>query len=157
MATTALEFSSTIDAWVAESQKRLTAVFHEATQRTVAMAQLPVAKGGNMPVDTGYLRYGIRASLSAMPAVIPKSHPTQGANYGYSPGEITLVINQAKLGQTIYIGYTAAYAAHVEYGTSKIRARGFVGKAALQWQQTVNQVVENLKARAGPTTGPVSR
>lgn len=149
MATTALEFTGKIDAWVAESQARLTAVFHEATQRTVAMAQLPVAKGGNMPIDTGYLRYGIRASLSAMPGVVPKSHPTQGASYGYNPGEVSLVINQAKIGQTIYIGYTAAYAAYVEYGTSKTRARGFVGKAALQWQHTVNQVVENLKARSG--------
>ncbi len=155
MATTNLEFGAQVDAWVAESKARVTAVFHEATQRTVSLAQLPVAKGGNMPVDTGFLRYGIRASLSAMPPVIP-THGVQGAHYEYSPGEVLLVINQAKLGETIYIGYMASYAAYVEYGTSKRPARGFVGNAALQWQTTVNQVVENLKARAGagPTVGP---
>ncbi len=153
MATTNLEFGAQVDAWIRESKARITAVFHEATQRTVSLAQLPVAKGGRMPVDTGFLRYGIRASLSAMPPVIPTSHGVHGAHYEYAPGEISLVINQAKLGQTIYIGYTASYAAYVEYGTSKRPARGFVGNAALQWQATVNQVVENLKARAGVASG----
>ncbi len=159
MATTAVQFGAQVDKWVAESKTRLLAVFHESVQRTVAIAQKPVSAGGNLPIQTGFLRYSIRASLSGMPSLTSSKPNAKEARYNYETGPqqaVVLTINNAKLGQTIYIGYTANYAGHVEYGTKNMPGRGFVGKAALQWQETVKIAAENLKARAGvgPSAGP---
>lgn len=129
-------FAAQIDEWARQSKERLEAVFHEATQRTVSLAI------EYTPIKTGFLRASIRGSLSAMPSLQAANDagPVRQAN-----GDILLTIIGSELGQTIFIGYTAAYAAHVEYGTSKMAPRRFVGKAAAQWQATVNQVVSELK------------
>jgi HK97 gp10 family phage protein len=145
-------FAATIDAWAAQSQKRLEAIWKESAQRTFSLAQKSV------PVDTGYLRASARASASAMPQINPKARPSDGGTYPNAGNEIVMTLAGATLGQTIYFGYTANYSAFVEYGTSKMRARRFVGQAAAQWPQTVAKVTQELKDRvasrpASPSTG----
>lgn len=133
-------FSSQIDEWVKETQERMLAVFRESTQRTVSNAQQMV------PIDTGFLRASVRASLNGMPPIDREAKPTAPA-YGYDDTGVVMTIANAELGDTIYVGWTAAYAAHVEYGTSKMVGRGFVAIAALAWPNTVYQVSQELKAR----------
>lgn len=136
-------FSAQVDAWVLKSQRRMLAVFRESAQRTISVAQ------SRIPVDTGFARASVRASLEAMPPIDPGSTNTKGSSVGYNSSEIVLTIAGAELGQTIYVGWTANYVGLLEQGSSKQAPSGFVRLAALQWQQTVNEVVAEAKARVG--------
>jgi hypothetical protein len=143
MATTSLNFGAQIDTWVKQSEQRMTAVFRESTQRTVSIAQSIV------PVDTGFLRASVRASIGSMPPIDPKSRGAAGGAYNANDGQVTLTIAGANLGQTIFVGYTANYAGHVHDGTSRTRPQPFVALACAQWPATVSRVVDDLKGRSG--------
>jgi hypothetical protein len=107
--------------------------------------QTPSGAGGNMRVDTGFLRASIRVSLSEMPQIDPGSKPPADAGPGsipYDENVAVLVIAQAQVGQTIYAGYTASYAPYVE------NRFGFVRLAAMEWQSIVRDVTQEAKARA---------
>lgn len=142
MATTPLEFSKIVDDWCRQQPKRMEAIWKEASQRTVSLAQSYV------PVSTGYLRASVTAAIDSMPPIQSGSRPA-GGSYNYTGAQITGVISGAELGQTIFVGYTAGYAGYVEYGTSRMAPRAFVGRAAEQWSITVSQVVGDLRGRAG--------
>lgn len=135
------EFSAAVDKWVLKSKNRAEAVFRESTQRVVSEMQKPVGAGGNMPVDTGFLRASVRASLSAMPT-IDKGSRGADISVSYDSSPVVMTIARAKLGQTIYVGYTASYAPYQE------NSRGFVRLAAAQWQSIVRAVVRDAKAEA---------
>lgn len=137
-----MSFSATIDAWVAETEERLTAVFKQSAQEVFSDAQKTRSEGGNMRVDTGFLRASAQASTQQMPQIKDGARPKVGGQYAYSVSPIALVIAGAKLGQTIYFGYTAEYAAVREYHD------GFVRLAAQNWQDIVNRVTEEAKRRA---------
>ncbi len=143
MATTGLDFATQVDAWVAKTKQRMEAVWKESAQRVVSAAQ------SNVPVDTGYLRASIRGSMSAMPQINSEARPTQ-PKYAYDAADMTLTILNAKLGEVIYAGYTAAYSGFVEYGTSKMAPRAFVARAAQEWPRIVSEVTAEAKTRAGP-------
>lgn len=136
-----LSFSSQVDAWVRQSEARLLAVAKESTQRTVSKAQ------ERIPRDTGFARASVRGSLESMPQILPGARGKEGQSYNYNSGEITLVIANAELGQTIYIGWTASYTPFLEAGSSKQAPSGFVGISALEWPATVAAVTQELKAR----------
>lgn len=139
------EFVAHVDRWVAQTRERITAVFRESTQRVIARMQVPVGGGGNMPVDTGFLRASVRASLSQMPAINPEAFPPEGAgenSVAYDDSVVVLTIAQAQFGQTIYVGYTAAYAGFQE------ARRGFVRLAAMEWPRIVSEVSQEARQRA---------
>ncbi len=121
----------------------MTAVFRESTQRVVSAAQRRI------PVDTGFARASIRASLSAMPPIDPNFTNKARQTASYDPGEISLVIAGAKIGQTIHIGWTANYAIYLEYGSSKKAPAGFVRISAEEWPRIVREVSAEAKRRAG--------
>jgi hypothetical protein len=141
MAVTTKDFASSVDSWVRQTEARMTAVFREATQRTVSLAQ------ERIPVDTGYARASIRASLTAMPTIDQTSRPQEGQKYITDNAPVILTIANATLGQTIYIGWTASYVQYLENGSSKQAPSGFVGLAALEWPNIVDRVTEELKSR----------
>ena len=133
-------FSAKVDDWASKSEARVDAVRRESVQRLVAIAQTPVAKGGNMPVDTGFLRSSLMASTATMPRV---GEGAQG-----SESQITLAIANWDAGQPLYLGYTANYAAHVHWGTRGRAARLWVTLAAQRWKQIVAEVARELRSRA---------
>lgn len=141
MAANNLKFSSAIDDWVKATDQRMTAVFRESTQRTVSRAQ------ERIPVDTGFARASVRASTEEMPQIETGFVNKTKTPIPYDGAEITVVIAGAQLGQTIYIGWTASYVGELENGHSKQAPSGFVGLAALEWPQIVNQVTAEAKAR----------
>ena len=103
------------------------AVFRESAQRLAQQANVPRAQGGNMPVDTGYLRNSQGASLQGMPST------------GAQPP--ALVLLSTKLGDSIYMGWTANYAIYME-------ARyGFARLAAQNWDFIVDKAVAEVKRR----------
>lgn len=142
MAVNGLNFGAQVDAWVQETKQRMDAVLRQSTQEVVSLAQ------ANVPVDTGFLRASIRGSLKSMPPINKAAKPIDGKSYGYSGSEISLTIAGAEIGDVVYIGWTAGYAGHVEYGTNKMAPRAFVRTAAAQWTAVVNRVSSRLKDRA---------
>lgn len=139
MAVFAKGFGADLDEWVKKSDERMLAVWREATQRTVSLAQ------ARIPVNTGYARASVRASLQSMPPIDPNSRGVADISYSYNDEPVVLTISRAKLGQTIYIGWTASYVQFLEYGHSKQAPSGFLGLAAQQWDHTVEQVTQELK------------
>lgn len=139
MATSTRTFSAQINDWVSQTEQRMEAVFKESARRVISEAQ------ANVPVVTGNLKSSLQVNINGSMPLADRS-PAPGANH--STPAIAAVIAGAKLGDTIYAGYTMNYAGFVEYGTSKMAPRRFVGRAVARWQQTVNQVSLEAKNRA---------
>lgn len=139
-------FSAQVGAWVRKTKGAEEAVFKESTQRIIEIMQTPVAKGGNMPVDTGFLRSSLQAGLNS-PQPGPTDNP--GGTFSYNPGDVALIIASADLGDTIYATYSANYARPVEYGANGRAGRRFVGLAAQRWQSTVSAVALEARRRVG--------
>lgn len=153
MATSNLNFSAQIDDWVKETEQRMTAVFRESAERVKNMAALGV------PVDKGFARASIRGSTDSMPQIDRSATNKAGRVYdaGAAISEVSLVIAGAQIGQTIFVGWTAAYILPLEYGHSKQAPNGFVRLAAAQWQTVVNQVTAEAKARVAASSAQRSR
>lgn len=133
------KFSVSIEKFADKAQARTLAVAQMSIQNVIDDAQQPVAKGGRMRVDTGFLRASGSASLSGMP-----SGPVRGnAKDFYSPDgqSVTLTLAQFKLGMTFWFGWTANYA----------RAReakdAFLRLAAQKWPQFVSENIRKAKER----------
>lgn len=141
-----LDFMSTVDAWVQKTEKRMTAVFRESTQRVTEIMI------NGVPVDTGFARASVQASLSEMPPVIEGSRGQEGQSYPLDFGQITTTIASAELGDTIHVGFTASYAPYLEFGHSDQAPNGFVRIAAEQWPQIVAEVTAEAKSRASTPT-----
>src|SRR5690349_10600036 len=107
-------FAAQVDAWVRETKARQDAVLRESAQRLTELAQTPVAKGGNLPVDTGFLRASLHASLNG--SVPPlRGMPDGGGPVQYDGAAVALVISNASVGDVITFSYAAAYAVHVHF------------------------------------------
>lgn len=139
------QFSAVVSSFVAQTEKRMTAVFKESTQRVVDSMQQTVKEGGSMPVDTGYLRGSLDANL-ALPRK-PTTRTGYGTDKDWDRNQTTLVIAAAKLGKTIYATYSANYAKAVELGYGGRRPRAFVRLAAQRWPHIVRQVCAEVKTR----------
>lgn len=129
------KFSRDVDAWAKKAQRRLEYVFRQSSFDVIALMQTPVAMGGNMPVDTGFLRSSLRVSLNA-PATGQLAKPTL-ASFVFDPSQFSLTIMNAKLTDTIYAVYLANYAGYQEYGSQGREPRRFVGNAAMEWPAIV--------------------
>lgn len=133
-------FTAQIAAFVAKSEKRMEAVVKESAQRVAEEVK------ERTPVDTGFLRASFMASTSAIPLIDRDARPGAGP-VNDRGGEIALVIAGASLGQPIYMGFVASYAAHVEYGAQGRAPVAMVRLTAQNWPQIVAGVVADAKAR----------
>ncbi len=133
-------FTAQINEIIKLTDARITAVVRQSTQEIVDIAQKPVAKGGKMRVDTGFLRASGQMSLSGMPS--GPTRPADDAKPGqYQPNNATVLLSLGnfKLGQTIYFGWTANYAKYREIYD------GFLGAAVQQWPSIVAKNVAKVK------------
>ena len=140
----AKEFSATVAAWVLKTEGLMEAVFKQSVQDVIEDMQKPVAKGGNMPVDLGFLRNSLRVTIG-QPASGFLERPS---GYNLPDGEdisYQMTIGGAELGDTIYAVYLASYAVHQEYGARGREGRGFRRKAAQKWQRIVARNVSKVK------------
>lgn len=138
-------FADAVAAFASVAERRLLFVFQQSFEDTVTYMQKPVAKGGNMPVDTGFLRNSLRVTLNAPDAAagtLPK--PADGSKGVYIDPSVT--ISSAKLTDTIYATYLANYAVHQEYGSNGRAGRAFVRQAALQFPKLVFQNVKKSRS-----------
>lgn len=135
-----MDLGSQIDAWTKKTQERMLAVYKGSVQEFVSRAQ------ARIPVDTGFARASIRASLKEMPKIDPNFRGDPEARYSFDISPIVLLINSAKAGQTIYVGWTANYIVHLEYGHSDQAPNGFIGITEMEWPQIVAGEIAKAKA-----------
>lgn len=140
-------FSASVSAWARGSKERMTAVRNIAAERVVEVMQTPVGAGGNMPVDTGFLRASLAFTTGA---TLPgqRLKPDVGS-FSFDPGELSLKLLAAPMSETINIVYTANYARAANYGSRGRPGRQFVGLAAQQWPRIVTEACAYVKGRAG--------
>ena len=119
-------FAASLKGFKDRTLDKVEAVFKQSVQEVIADAQVPVAKGGRMPVDTGFLRNSMVSGLN-------------GSTSLTGPDSYALVIAQAGLDDVIFAGWTAEYARHVEYGARGRPGRFYMRGAAQKWQTIVNK------------------
>lgn len=158
MAVTNTSFSSAVDEWVKQTQERMLAVFRQSVQTVDTRMLTVVGKGGNMPIDTGFLRASRVASTQGPAPMRSDAVPEEGKSYPPNDQAMVSLLINLNLGETVWLTFVAAYARRQEYGfngtdalgrTYKQAGRGFVRLAAQSWQSIVNSVTEELKARSG--------
>ena len=109
----------------------------------------PRSAGGRLRVDTGFLRASLMASTAAMPSISPTARPVEGGKYVYNEGQVEAVIAGAEVGDTLYSGYTASYAAAREFGARGQPPDAFVRMAAQNWGMIVDRNTAKVKAAFG--------
>ena len=141
-------FAAEVSDWVRQTKARTDAVYRESAQRVVEAMQVPRAMGGNMRVDTGFLRASLVATTTG---ILPplQDKPDGVPAFSYDAGQINLVINGADITDTITVAYTANYARPREYGSRGQPGDRFVALAAQQWRRIVSEVATEAQARAG--------
>lgn len=146
-------FEAQVEEWVHKVEGALEAVFRESAQALASEMDLlleqtvyaqPVSSSGYQ--RTGFLRASLVASTTAMPLL---SRENPGAPVPPDLGPTMLVINGADLGETLYLGYTANYAAYVHYSANGESGRPWVTMAAQRWQQIVATKAAEIKSRLG--------
>jgi hypothetical protein len=140
-------FSAQVGDWVKESKARLLAVAQQSSQAVVNDAQTESGKGGNMPVDTGFLRASLVGQLNQ--SVNAVTFNTGKAKASYAGESVTLAIANMDIGDTFHAGWTANYAYYVEYGANGRAGRAFLRTAAARWPEIVAETVRELRARSG--------
>lgn len=133
-------FAAAVGEWATKVEGALEVVFRESVQEVVSELNTLV------PVSTGFLRASLRASTSAMP-VLSLDNP--GGVHSVDVGTIELVIVGADIGDTIYLGYTAKYGAHVHYGANGRPGRPWVDMVAQRWASIVAAKSAEVKSRLG--------
>lgn len=138
-------FAAEVDEWVKSSKARLTAVFQKALDATAEDMGTPVSRGGNLRVDTGFLRASMTAvvgqEMPAGPSINPlRSKDGKGDPFG-DPNVVHLIIGEATAGDIVSIGFTANYAQYRE------PQDGFVLTAAQRWPMYVDKAVAEAKRR----------
>lgn len=125
-------FTAQIKAFADKSKEKIEAVVKQSAQEVFSIAQTPKAQGGRMPVDTGFLRNSLIAELN-------------GAKVAGGADAYVLAVAGLELGDVVFAGWTANYARHMEYGTSKTPGNFYMLSAAQQWQQIVARNAELVR------------
>jgi hypothetical protein len=137
------DFGAQIDAWVQKSEARMLAVFKQSAQELSSLMQ------SRIPVDTGFARASHRASLTELPKVQPKTvKDAPGTTYPYDQTAVSAVIAKAKLGDKIFLGWTADYVEQLERGHSQQAPSGFIRLSVLEWPRIIKDVTERAKSRS---------
>lgn len=133
-------FEAQVGEWARKVEGAFDVVFKEAAQELVSELNTLV------PIDTGFLRASLRASTTDMPLL---TRENTGGPMPDDMAEIVLVIAGAEAGDTIYLGYTANYAAYVHYGANGRPGRPWVAMVAQRWQTIVAQKAGEVRSRLG--------
>lgn len=138
-------YTAAIDKRIADIKGAWKATRNIAIEKTIEFMQTPVAQGGNMPVDTGFLRASLQFAIGQGPRSLTDN--PGGGSFTYNPGDLTLVLLQAEPSDPIEAVYTAKYSSHVEYGTRGRPGRRFVALAAQNWVRNVEQAASEVMSR----------
>ena len=138
-------FSASVTAFVAQTEKRMTALAMQSTQDLIEMVQTPVGKAGKMRVDTGFLRASGQVSLTGMPSGPARGDPDK--TYDWDIASAIVDFANFTLGRTIYFGWTANYAKYRE------AYDGFLISGVQNWQSIVDRVCAQIIAQSPANKG----
>lgn len=144
-----LSFSAQVKAWADKVPEAVEAVWKESTKEVVKDMQRLTTEGGRMRFKTGFLQSSLLSSTTAMPTIDQNALPAPNATYVWDADVVEAVINSAEIGQTIFLGYTAAYAAFREYGANGHPPDGFVRLAVQNWAGIVDKNAKKVKEEFG--------
>jgi hypothetical protein len=119
-------FEAQMKDWSERAKGQLLNIIRQSAQEVIEDAQTPVAQGGRMPVDTGFLRNSLVSGRDG------SFGPSDASSY-------VLALATMELGDVLRFGWSAEYAVHVEYGARGRSGRFFVGVAAARWPEVVNK------------------
>lgn len=141
-------FAAQVSAFVAKTKERRDLVHKESAKRIVSIMQTPRGAGGNLRIDTGFLRASLLATTgTALPSTREK--PEGIEVFPYDAGPVNLTINGADIKDPITVVYTANYARYREYGSRGQAGDRWVALAAQRWGQVVTEVCIEAQSRAG--------
>jgi hypothetical protein len=127
------KFVADVKAFRDLSAEKMLAVARQSIQDVMREAQSPVAQGGSMPVDTGFLRNSLVSSVEG----------GSGAKGGDS---YTLAIAQLQLGDVIEFAWTADYAIPRHYMVGVGQGGGlWRDRAAQKWPTYVAANVQRAQ------------
>lgn len=139
--------SADIQDFVVKSEDRLLAVMRSSLRDVVEDMQTPVAKGGRMRVDTGFLRASGRSSLDGFPSGVgqkPAGAPVgqyTGVYDDFDGTALNATLLEMKLGDTFFWGWVAEYAPIREIYD------GFMDTAIQNWQGYVTTNSERFRGK----------
>lgn len=115
---------------------QLLAIAQQSIQDVVNDMQTPRAKGGNMPVDTGFLRNSLVSGEAGSMAQGPTRPDEGGSDAG--AGVIMAIANMS-LGDYLRFSYMANYAVYQELGANGRSGNYFMATSAKKFQSHVSR------------------
>lgn len=146
-------FSATVKQFTVDAKENTTLIFRTAADKLAKEVVRPISGGGRdsigprsgggfLPHDTGNLGRSLSFSTASMPKI------DQGTASYLSNANASFVISNVEAGDTLYMGFQAAYAARMNYGfvgddslgrTYSQSGHYFVENAGAKWQQFVSE------------------
>jgi len=143
-------FAATVGDWCRTVPEAVEIIFRESAEEPIRVMDLLLVESvyDPPPAPSGYKRTGfLRASLVASKTAMPTLHrENPGVPVPADLGDVVLIINGLEAGETLYVGYTANYAAFVHYSAG---TAPWVDLAAQRWQSIVAAKAAEVKARLG--------
>jgi hypothetical protein len=119
-------------------EKGAIAVTRMSINDIVDDANLHTGKGGRMRVKTGFLRNSGRAKLNSWPVGPTRGDPNatlgqydNGSSVASNTESLVTALSTMKMGDTLYYGWTAAYA------PAREAVDGFMESAIAKWRKIV--------------------
>lgn len=138
-------FEASVTDFVRDTTKRMSALAKQSIMDVINEAQTPVAKGGKMRVDTGFLRASGKLSLTGIPTG-ESVKPTGDKKFTWKQVGIAQ-LKDFILGMTIHFGWTANYAEYRE------AYDGFLISALQNWQSIVTRNCNEIAKRSPANKG----
>lgn len=121
------KFVADVSKFADKTADQMLKVAQQSIQDTVRIAQRTVADGGDMPVDTGFLRNSLVTEL-------------RGAQVAEGGDSYVLGLSALQLGDPFQVAWTAEYAIPRHYMVGVGQGGGlWRDKAAQQWSRLVAQ------------------
>ncbi len=121
------KFVADVSKFADKTADQMLKVARQSIQDTVRIAQRTVADGGDMPVDTGFLRNSLVTEL-------------RGAQVAEGGDSYVLGLSALQLGDPFQVAWTAEYAIPRHYMVGVGQGGGlWRDKAAQQWSRLVAQ------------------
>ena len=143
-----VSFSAAIGDFAKKVPEAVEAVFRQSAHDLAKQLETMIYE---TPASPNYKRTRfLQASLVASNTQMPRANLTNpGTTVTPDFGQIELVISDAEMGETLYLGYTAEYGPYVHSGTENMPARPWVTLVAQRWQEIVSRNARKVKQAFG--------
>lgn len=134
-----MTFTASVENWSKKALRNTRLVITQSAQEAAERMSTPKAKGGFMPVDTGFLRASMVTSINVAIPMREGARPeSKSERYNLDLMASVASLVSFEIGDTIYITFVAEYARAQEYRNM------FVRDAAMNWPVIVESVAARL-------------